>query len=310
MAQNDTHKQGTIFDEWQPLDRVCAVEGCGGPRHGRGLCAYHYRRDPDVIAEKRAAEQQRMQDPARVRCIVGGCGEPLYARALCKQHWCEQPEQIAKREAYERRRKADAGMRARRQESDRRRSAQGSERRAYLTEYARRKAMPKWAEQWESRRRAEDLADLAIVPVAYGKAAQMISARPSVRQFIMGWCPDDGQPNVIVRHRWHGSIRCLQCTARRWSKDCNHKRRAWKAAAQVVETIDPAAVFERDGYRCQICKRKTRGRHPAKRSPTIDHIIPLAKGGDHSYLNVQCACFECNSTKGERAANDQLRLLA
>jgi 5-methylcytosine-specific restriction endonuclease McrA len=33
------------------------------------------------------------------------------------------------------------------------------------------------------------------------------------------------------------------------------------------------------------------------RSPVGDHIVPLAAGGAHSYLNIQCACHECNSKK-------------
>jgi 5-methylcytosine-specific restriction endonuclease McrA len=74
--------------------------------------------------------------------------------------------------------------------------------------------------------------------------------------------------------------------------------------------ISPDEVFKRDGYRCQLCGIKTRGMVPNPKAPTVDHIVPLAHGGDHSFLNVQCACFACNSRKGASAANDQLRLVA
>lgn len=61
-------------------------------------------------------------------------------------------------------------------------------------------------------------------------------------------------------------------------------------------------VFERDKYICQICGIKC---DPNDRSwgssgathPTIDHIIPLSKGGTHTWDNVQCACALCNSVK-------------
>lgn len=32
--------------------------------------------------------------------------------------------------------------------------------------------------------------------------------------------------------------------------------------------------------------------------PTIDHIVPLSKGGPHLWSNVQVACAECNIAKG------------
>jgi 5-methylcytosine-specific restriction endonuclease McrA len=33
---------------------------------------------------------------------------------------------------------------------------------------------------------------------------------------------------------------------------------------------------------------------------TIDHVIPLSKGGEHSPLNVQAAHATCNYSKGNR----------
>jgi 5-methylcytosine-specific restriction endonuclease McrA len=46
-------------------------------------------------------------------------------------------------------------------------------------------------------------------------------------------------------------------------------------------------------------------------APTLDHIVPLSKGGSHTYDNLQCACFRCNcAVKRDGCANDQLRLSA
>lgn len=69
-------------------------------------------------------------------------------------------------------------------------------------------------------------------------------------------------------------------------------------------------VFERDGWRCHVCKRKTlrhwSNNHP--REATVDHHpIPLSHGGDHDWHNVRCACRQCNSEKSN-AWDGQKRL--
>ena len=64
------------------------------------------------------------------------------------------------------------------------------------------------------------------------------------------------------------------------------------------------AVFERDGWRCQICgcdtPRELRGDRRAPNAPQLDHIIPMSKGGGHTWDNVQCACARCNNQKHAR----------
>ena len=34
------------------------------------------------------------------------------------------------------------------------------------------------------------------------------------------------------------------------------------------------------------------------RAPELDHVVPLASGGAHTYANSACACRECNILKG------------
>jgi len=52
-------------------------------------------------------------------------------------------------------------------------------------------------------------------------------------------------------------------------------------------------VFLRDLYKCQYC-----GIGVNKRSATLDHVIPVAKGGKSVFENTVCACGPCNSRKG------------
>jgi 5-methylcytosine-specific restriction endonuclease McrA len=51
-----------------------------------------------------------------------------------------------------------------------------------------------------------------------------------------------------------------------------------------------AAVLERDGWVCRWCGQ------PAK---TVDHLVPLAVGGDRlDPANLVAACLRCNSSRG------------
>jgi len=104
------------------------------------------------------------------------------------------------------------------------------------------------------------------------------------------------------------------------SEDCGYtaakrtSRKVGKLRKRVatIEPVNATKVFDRDGWRCQLCKcftpRKHRGTyHP--RAPELDHIVPLAAGGEHSYRNTQCTCRKCNSAKGSKPLG-QLRLMA
>lgn len=101
-------------------------------------------------------------------------------------------------------------------------------------------------------------------------------------------------PRMQSLRRWHG-----------------HVRRARKRGNGVSGRFDVTAVFRRDNYTCQLCGIKTPKRLVGKlppNAPTLDHIIPLSKGGSHSPDNVQCACRRCNSVKHAKVRG-QLRLV-
>jgi 5-methylcytosine-specific restriction endonuclease McrA len=78
-------------------------------------------------------------------------------------------------------------------------------------------------------------------------------------------------------------------------------RRARKREA-FVEHVDRAQVFDRDGYICQRCGIQCDpvAVYPARNFATLDHIVALANGGEHSYANSQTLCGPCNSAKGAR----------
>ena len=48
---------------------------------------------------------------------------------------------------------------------------------------------------------------------------------------------------------------------------------------------------------------------PHPRAPTVDHVVPIAEGGDDTRANVQLAHFLCNSTKSNGGGVEQLALI-
>lgn len=61
-------------------------------------------------------------------------------------------------------------------------------------------------------------------------------------------------------------------------------------------------VFERDEWICHLCNELI-DRHLRGESwwrATLDHVIPLSKGGTHTYDNVKAAHWFCNMEKGDK----------
>lgn len=115
---------------------------------------------------------------------------------------------------------------------------------------------------------------------------------------------------VVFRPRDARHLCCsVACGLRRSHRIQVRARRA-RVAGVEFEKVDPFVVFERDRWRCQLCRRKTpkklRGSmNPG--APELDHIIPISMGGSHTYRNSQLACRACNMAKGATPLG-QLRL--
>lgn len=59
-------------------------------------------------------------------------------------------------------------------------------------------------------------------------------------------------------------------------------------------------VYERDGYVCWLCGEKVRldvSPH-ANTAASLDHVIPVSKGGKWSMENLRTAHRSCNDARG------------
>lgn len=86
--------------------------------------------------------------------------------------------------------------------------------------------------------------------------------------------------------------------ARYKGKYYSPKRRRVYAAG---DSIDHLTLFHLYGWTCWVCKQEI---NPKKRFPdtmaaTVEHIVPLCKGGTHTWDNVAPAHAVCNFKKGD-----------
>ena len=119
--------------------------------------------------------------------------------------------------------------------------------------------------------------------------------RPYVRKIHTYQCLDCGVDVQALR-----PARCHHCR-RTACGSKNHCQRAKRKGAPRDYSITNTKVFQRDGWTCQLCgcptPKELKGSH-LPNAPEMDHIIPIALGGGHTWGNVQCTCRQCNQAKG------------
>ena len=80
------------------------------------------------------------------------------------------------------------------------------------------------------------------------------------------------------------------------------------AALERTDSLRPKAlrqaIHARERGLCFYCLRRL---NPRVRC--LDHVVPRVQWGSDSHLNLVSCCLECNSEKGEKAAEDFLRRL-
>lgn len=79
----------------------------------------------------------------------------------------------------------------------------------------------------------------------------------------------------------------------------NHRERA-RHHGVFYEPVSKRKVMVRDNWTCAICGDPIdpRAKWPDMMCASLDHIVPMSKGGPHTYGNVQAAHNLCNSYKG------------
>lgn len=96
---------------------------------------------------------------------------------------------------------------------------------------------------------------------------------------------------------WKGGITKDKKHTNELAKRWKSKRRALKKGAEGSFILAEWELLKKQyGHRCPVCNRKE-----PKVKLTIDHIIPLSKGGSNYIENIQPLCKPCNSRKRQKA---------
>lgn len=294
---------------------VCRVEGCERQVAAVGLCSKHY-------ARLRAWGQT---DKPERPCIH--CGKPTTKTKYCSPccSWTARDrlkgvrplvEVKAERRAAAERECQRCGVKfvksgggnpgkfcSKRCASSRKRGPKPS------PSWVRDCAMyRRWAERIASDVEAERRKEARAVKAARAAllGAIICFVRNPKRQ-----CVECGDP---IGHYHAKRSLCNSCGKAKAQASKRASRTAGKARlrAATVDMFDPIEILERDNWRCHMCgcqtPKRLRGTFKDN-APEVDHLIPLAAGGEHSRRNVACACRKCNIAKADRPMG-QLRLIA
>ena len=74
-----------------------------------------------------------------------------------------------------------------------------------------------------------------------------------------------------------------------------YEREARKRGQEYDRGITRETLMLRDEHICGICKNKVEWG-----DESVDHIIPVSKGGVHRWSNVQLSHLKCNISKGAK----------
>lgn len=159
-------------------------------------------------------------------------------------------------------------------------------------------------------------------PVAYGTCmcGKLFIARNG-RRYCSDLCIYRAHNPPVEPH----TIECGQCGVAffgKWLRLCagcsesnaratKRNARASRRAAESRRPYRRQDIFERDGWRCHLCRKLVAKdqRVPHSQAPTLDHLVPLSAGGSDAADNVATAHFICNSRRSAGGIA-QLRLIA
>lgn len=141
-------------------------------------------------------------------------------------------------------------------------------------------------------------------------SARKSAARHRRRPLRLRYCLDCGE--LFNYSRRSNALRCQDCT---YTHNAYRRHEAEARRRQVYRLGDKSitwqALGDRDGWCCHLCGKsvpKIAGVAVQPMGATIDHLVPVARGGTHEWDNVALAHRICNMRRSDGGIT-QLRLV-
>lgn len=119
------------------------------------------------------------------------------------------------------------------------------------------------------------------------------------KKFCSRKCIDDYRTKFVDRSEYHRKTQERRSAyTRKWRKlnpasaRTSAFKRRYREAAGVISESDLQKMLNRFDGRCAYCGEKG--------EMTMDHVVPLSRGGSNSIGNILPACKRCNSSKSAR----------
>lgn len=144
--------------------------------------------------------------------------------------------------------------------------------------------------------------------------------RQRMRTYFAAYNGANGEPYTArYRERRREQDRAYRVRVPHWRQrhpelaHAHDRERAKRPGVQVgvAEVFAHREIFERDAWRCGVCTKSINPEltYPHPSSASLDHVVPLSEGGQHTRANTRATHLRCNLSRGARGGNEQLALV-
>lgn len=147
--------------------------------------------------------------------------------------------------------------------------------------------------EWKERNHGKSLADMRAW---YGDNKERVAVQRAARRKANPELTRQRDRRQRVGYQERQPERARELNSKR-----GMHRRVRMVGALIDRDITLAEVFRRSEGKCRLCGTNVNRNSKERRlRASIDHIVPISRGGKHEWSNVQLAHVGCNSAKGAR----------
>jgi len=265
----------------------CKVDGCPRKIRAYGYCGMHYgrlQRNGDVTKVKKVARYSD-QD----LCTVEGCSKKIKAKDLCNSHYL-----MNKAHGDPKGGKYEMKITVAIDHEDGTRTCSQCEVRLPIEDFHKDKSGTKGR-----RAKCKDCHN-GNVKNWYGANQERQAAREKKRRL-----------SNVEKYSEREAARYIKDREKRigLATEHSHRRKARKLETVIEKGITKKALKKKFGTKCYYCQKEMDfsvgvGRKFNKDMATIEHLIPLARGGEHTWENTVLACRHCNVSKNAKTEEE------